>query len=263
MRLRSASAAAAASPSRASWSWASSSSVWSWLSRPRRMNWPVTASSRHSSVAVMADWAAGWAVRPTAVASAMVISPGDGRGRDRRQPDRGDPDAHARRYLDRSVRLQDGQRHPAAADQHAHRGLRRRAAAGPADADRGHDRRGVHRERDEHPQAGAAQAGRGMSLGAGRHHDRDEQHAQRPQRLPLGVTSLAGARSRLGHPGRSGLVRPAGGRWRCSQARRGRPCLHGPSVARGGRRCQIRHGCLPGYGPRRPPGRPAAGRAGR
>ncbi len=27
----------------------------SWLSRPRRMNWPVTASSRHNSVAVMAD----------------------------------------------------------------------------------------------------------------------------------------------------------------------------------------------------------------
>ena len=75
IRLRSASAAAAASASRASWSWASSSSVRSWLWRPRRMNWPVTASSRHSSTAVTADWAAGCPVRPTATASAAVIAP--------------------------------------------------------------------------------------------------------------------------------------------------------------------------------------------
>jgi hypothetical protein len=39
------------------------------------MNWPVTASSRHNSVAVMADWAAGCSVRPTARASATVIAP--------------------------------------------------------------------------------------------------------------------------------------------------------------------------------------------
>ncbi len=38
------------------------------------MNWPVTASSRHNSVAVMADAAAGCAVRPTARASAAVIA---------------------------------------------------------------------------------------------------------------------------------------------------------------------------------------------
>ncbi len=70
---------------------------------------------------------------------------GDGRGRDGRQPDRRDPDPHARGYLDRPVRLQDGQSHPAAADQPAHRGLCRHAAASPAHADRGQDRRGVYR----------------------------------------------------------------------------------------------------------------------
>jgi hypothetical protein len=139
-------------------------------------------------------------------------------------------------------RLQDGQRHSAAADQPAHRDLRRRTAARPACADRGHDRRGVHHERDEHSQAGAAQARRGMSLGAGRHHHRDEQHAKRSQRLPLGIASLAGAISRLGHPGRSGLVL----RGVVRQARRARPCLHGPSVALGERQCQIRHGYPPG-----------------
>src|SRR5580693_3096009 len=42
------------------------------------MNWPTTASSTHTSAAVMADsgrWAAGVAVRPTATASAAVIAP--------------------------------------------------------------------------------------------------------------------------------------------------------------------------------------------
>src|ERR1700746_2863993 len=39
------------------------------------MNWPGTASSRQSGVAGMADWAPGRAVRPTAVASPMVIAP--------------------------------------------------------------------------------------------------------------------------------------------------------------------------------------------
>ena len=47
----------------------------SWLWRPRRMNWPVTASSRHSSTAVTADWTGGCPVRPTATASAAVIAP--------------------------------------------------------------------------------------------------------------------------------------------------------------------------------------------
>jgi len=76
-----------------------------------------------------------------------------------------------------------------------------------------------------------------MSLGAGRDHDCDVQHAQRPQRLPLGITPLAGAMVRLGHPGRSGLVL----RGIVRQARRARPCLHEPSVALGERRRQIRH----------------------
>src|SRR6516165_5047555 len=39
------------------------------------MNWPVTASIRHTSVAVMADCAAGCSVRPTASASPAVIAP--------------------------------------------------------------------------------------------------------------------------------------------------------------------------------------------
>ena len=39
------------------------------------MNWPVTASSRHTSVAVMADWTGGCSVRPAATASAAVIVP--------------------------------------------------------------------------------------------------------------------------------------------------------------------------------------------
>ena len=40
--------------------------VRSWLSRPRRMNWPVNASSSHKSVAMMTDWAAGSASRSPA-----------------------------------------------------------------------------------------------------------------------------------------------------------------------------------------------------
>src|SRR6266480_3846125 len=187
------------------------------------MNWPVTASSRHSSVAAMADWAAGWAVRPTAVASPMVIAP-----------------AAAAAGIGGSL---------TAAIQTP---MLAAISTGPFGCSTA----------SATPQppisrltaACAAQAGRGMSLGAGRHHYRDEQHAQRPQRLPLGITPLAGAISRLGHPGRSGLVL----RGVVRQARRARPCLHGPSVALGERRRQIRHGCLPGYGPRWPPGRPAA-----
>ena len=265
MRLRSASAAAAASPSRASWSWASSSSVRSWLWRPRRMNWPVTASSRHNSVAVMADWAPGCPVRPTATASAAVIAPAATAAASGRQPDRGDPDSHARRDLDRPVRLQDGQCHPAAADQPGHRGLRGHAPASPAHADRGRDRRGVYRQHEGHAQASVSQARRGMSLRAQRHHDRDEHQAERPQRLPRSVPALAGARSRVRHPGRSGLVSPACGRSRArpcqatrqtrsrgamSKARRGQPCPHGHSVARGGPGYQVRHRSLPGCGPR-------------
>src|SRR5690348_4164530 len=41
---------------------------------------------------------------------------GGSRGQDRGQPDRGDPDTHARRDLDGPVRLHDGQRDPAAAN---------------------------------------------------------------------------------------------------------------------------------------------------
>ena len=115
------------------------------------------------------------------------------------------------------------------ADQQAHRGLGRRAAAGPADADRGDHRHGVRRERDEHAQAGAVQAGRGMSLGAGRDH-------VAMNSTPSGRSACrwasrrSRARSRLGHPGRSGLVL----RGAVRQARRARPCLHGPSVALAG-----------------------------
>ena len=59
-----------------------------------------------------------------------------------------------------------------------------------------------------HAQAGAPQTRRGMGLHAGRHHDRDERPAQRPQRLPGSVTALAGPGSRLRHPGRTGLPPP-------------------------------------------------------
>ena len=197
--------------------------------------------------------------------------PSGDRGWDGRQPDRSDPHSHAGRYLDRPVRLQYSQRNPAAADQRDDRGLRGRAAASPADADRGGDRRGVHRQHDGHRQAGAVQARRGMSLRARGHHDRQEHHAQRPQRLPLPVAAPAGARPRFGHPGRGVLatVRSRSGRrtrprGAMTKARRGQPCLHRHSVDRGGPRFQIRHGRLPGCQRRWPPGPPPAGvRAGR
>src|SRR6266581_4674918 len=67
-------AAAAASASRASCNWAISTSVRSWLSRPRRMNCPVTASSRHNSAAARA-YGAGWWVSRIVVTRAPVISP--------------------------------------------------------------------------------------------------------------------------------------------------------------------------------------------
>ena len=76
MRVRSASAAAAASASRASCSWAMSSSVRSWLSRPRRRNWPITVSSTYNSTAPRAFSAAwGAALIMMAGASAAVIAP--------------------------------------------------------------------------------------------------------------------------------------------------------------------------------------------
>jgi hypothetical protein len=157
--------------------------------------------------------------------------PGGQRSRDGRQPDRGDPHAQAGRYLDRAVRLQDGQRHPAAADQRDDRRLRGRAAAGPPDADRGQHGRGIRRQQHGHRQARAVQARRGMSLRARGHHHREEHHAQRPQRLPLPVAALAGARPRFGHPGRGGLAavrsrRRTGTRGVRTKARRGRPCLY-------------------------------------
>ena len=192
-----------------------------------------------------------------------------GGGRSGREPDRGDPDSHRRGQVDRPVRLPGGQRHPGPADQPDHHGLRGQAAASPADADRGRDRCRVHGQGQCHAQVRAPQTRRGRGLHAGRHHDRDERPAQRPQRPPLDVTALAGPGSRLRHPGRSGLP-PGRGRGRpgprgaMTKARRGQPCLHRHRLARGGPGDQIRHGCRPGSAPGRRPGpRPAGGRAAR
>ena len=75
-------------PHAASWSWASSSSVWSWLSRPRRMNWPVhrqqQAQQRGGDGRLdgrMCRQADGHSERGR-------DRSGDGRSRGRRQPDR-------------------------------------------------------------------------------------------------------------------------------------------------------------------------------
>jgi hypothetical protein len=105
------------------------------------MNWPITASSRHNSTAVTGGLGGGLPGQADGHREPGRDHHGGDRGRDGRPPDRSDPHAQAGRYLNRSMRLQDGQRHPAAADQRDNRGLRGRGAAGPPDADRG--RRGA------------------------------------------------------------------------------------------------------------------------
>jgi hypothetical protein len=115
------------------------------------MNWPVTASRRHSSVAVMADWAAGRAVRPTAVASPIVIAPaaaaaGIGGSLTAAIEGDGRPCAVARRHGE-------GQPRADAADPHAGRQPARpaerptvspEAQPGGQAADRAHDCAGQH-----------------------------------------------------------------------------------------------------------------------
>ena len=84
-----------------------------------------------------------------------------------------------------------------------------------------------------------------MSLRAGGYHHRDEDQAERAQRLTLRVAALAGARSRLYHPGRGGLCSPGCVRARLrramTKARHGQPCLHGHSVDRRRAGLQVRH----------------------
>ena len=188
-----------------------------------------------------------------------------------REPHRGDPDANARRYLGWPVRLQRGQGHPAPADEPDQQDLEQVATPGPGDCHRRGDRYRVPRQGEAHSQPDAGQARGGMAVQPGRDDDRDEHPAHRPEQLALAVHPLAGARACRAHPGRRGDVLGAVRRRRpgwpagMHQARRGQPCLHGHSLARGGHGYQVRHGggvrhrCRPGRPPE--PGR-EGGRSG-
>ena len=195
----------------------------------------------------MTGWAAGCWV------SAIVIpqghrdrAPGGGRG-PARQADRGDPHPQRGRQPGRTMPLECRQRHPAGSHQADHHYLSRDAALTPARGQAHGCCPDIHGDgrRDGQPDPG--QARRRMAIETGDHHDRDESPSQRAQHLALTVPALTGARPRLRHPGRSlpgyrrGRRLP-GIRRTMGKARRCQPCPHGHSLARGGRRRQIRHG---------------------